>query len=140
MFNCIPQILIFFMISFYFSSKYFLISCETSSLTHKLFKSIFNSQVLIIFVIYSLVLGHRRHFYFSFVFKFIKICYMTQDMVYLAVCCICTWENCVFFGYFWSVSFYLISWWCCLVQFYIFANSVYLFSWLLRLKCWSVQL
>lgn len=113
----------------------------TSSLTHGLFKSILNSQVSMIFLIYSLLLGHRRCFAFFISFTFIKINFITEDMVYLAICCLWRWEKCVFFCYYWSMSFHQISLWYCLVQFfYIFSVSVYLFSWLLRQKSDSVWL
>ena len=90
---------------FHFIKIYFKISLKISYLTHVLFTSVlFNLQVFGDFMAFCLLLissltpllSESWCCMISFSFKFVKVCFMSQDVVYSGECSMWAWEKCIF--------------------------------------------
>lgn len=78
-------------------------SLETSTVTDGLFRSVLVSKCLEFFLSSEVIdfkLGFivvREHTLHDFnYFKFVEVCFMAQDMVYLSICTMDTWKHFVF--------------------------------------------
>lgn len=76
-------------------------------------------------------------------FMSIEICFMTQEMVYLDLCPIGSWKECVFFhcwGILYKYGLDRFGWWCCWVLVYLFQFSNKLFHKILKERGRSLKL
>lgn len=134
--SCIPQIYYFVVSLSNLVLWIFKIPFEICSCTHRLFGSgLFYFQDFGDLLVVSLLLisswfhyGQRTYMYDFNPFIFVKVCFMTQHMVYLSICCsMATWKECVFCCYW--VDFYKCHLdpvgWSCSVFLYVFANFLF---------------
>lgn len=78
--------------------------------------------------------------YDCYSFKFVKICFMAQNVVYLGECCLGNLRGMYSAVVGWSRLLHPVDWWCCWIQLCPCWFSIFWICPFLIESCWNLQL